>query len=277
MAGMWFEDFEIGKVYRHPITRTVTQMDNMMFSCLTMNPQPLHIGDGTDRPDAVVDRSRSGIVEGQADKSVGLETIQNFVADRTVQHLFDMLDRTEQKRHCQHIHRRHEVADQRYIGAVDIDRADTGLLDGFLFLAELARMKHPHPVTATAALGDQAPHVAQRLHSRIFFALGIGDTKFPRNRTRRDRRLGWRVAARDLRAGVRRLRARAAGDRCRLRRREATAHRAVVLLSGADRGPVGSSPPSVLTMERWLSRGAELGRRPAARARPGCGAAGGRR
>ena len=43
MAGMWFEDFEIGKVYRHPITRTVTQMDNMMFSCLTMNPQPLHI------------------------------------------------------------------------------------------------------------------------------------------------------------------------------------------------------------------------------------------
>ena len=43
MAGMWFEDFEVGKVYRHPITRTVTQMDNMMFSCLTMNPQPLHI------------------------------------------------------------------------------------------------------------------------------------------------------------------------------------------------------------------------------------------
>jgi acyl dehydratase len=43
MPGLWFEDFEIGKIYRHPITRTVTQMDNMMFSCLTMNPQPLHI------------------------------------------------------------------------------------------------------------------------------------------------------------------------------------------------------------------------------------------
>src|SRR5882724_6589263 len=43
MAGLWFEDFEVGKIYRHPITRTVTQMDNMMFSCLTMNPQPLHI------------------------------------------------------------------------------------------------------------------------------------------------------------------------------------------------------------------------------------------
>lgn len=43
MAGLWFEDFEIGSVHRHPITRTVTEMDNMMFSCLTHNPQPLHI------------------------------------------------------------------------------------------------------------------------------------------------------------------------------------------------------------------------------------------
>jgi acyl dehydratase len=43
MAGLWFEEFEVGKTYRHPITRTVTEMDNMLFSCLTMNPQPLHI------------------------------------------------------------------------------------------------------------------------------------------------------------------------------------------------------------------------------------------
>ena len=43
MAGRWFEELEVGRVYHHPITRTVTQMDNMMFSCLTMNPQPLHI------------------------------------------------------------------------------------------------------------------------------------------------------------------------------------------------------------------------------------------
>jgi len=43
MAGLWFEDFEIGRLHKHPITRTVTEMDNMMFSCLTMNPQPLHI------------------------------------------------------------------------------------------------------------------------------------------------------------------------------------------------------------------------------------------
>ncbi|MGE4244715.1 MAG: MaoC family dehydratase [Parvibaculaceae bacterium] len=43
MAGLWFEDFELGRIYRHQVTRTVTEMDNMLFSCLTMNPQPLHI------------------------------------------------------------------------------------------------------------------------------------------------------------------------------------------------------------------------------------------
>jgi len=43
MPGLWFEEFEIGKTHQHEITRTVTEMDNTMFSCLTMNPQPLHI------------------------------------------------------------------------------------------------------------------------------------------------------------------------------------------------------------------------------------------
>lgn len=43
MAGLWFEDFEVGGTHRHPVTRTVTESDNIMFSCLTMNPQPLHI------------------------------------------------------------------------------------------------------------------------------------------------------------------------------------------------------------------------------------------
>ena len=42
-GGLYFEDFEVGRTYEHRYTRTVTQMDNIMFSCLTMNPQPLHI------------------------------------------------------------------------------------------------------------------------------------------------------------------------------------------------------------------------------------------
>jgi acyl dehydratase len=43
MAGLYFEEFEIGRVFEHPIRRTVTEADNTFFSCLTHNPQPLHI------------------------------------------------------------------------------------------------------------------------------------------------------------------------------------------------------------------------------------------
>lgn len=43
MAGMWFEDFEVGMVIDHDISRTVIETDNLWFSNLTLNTQPLHI------------------------------------------------------------------------------------------------------------------------------------------------------------------------------------------------------------------------------------------
>jgi acyl dehydratase len=43
MPGKHFEDLEIGQVFQHSLRRTVTEMDNTLFSCLTHNPQPLHI------------------------------------------------------------------------------------------------------------------------------------------------------------------------------------------------------------------------------------------
>jgi acyl dehydratase len=43
MAGLFFEDFAVGRVFHHPLRRTVTEMDNVLFSSLTLNPQPLHI------------------------------------------------------------------------------------------------------------------------------------------------------------------------------------------------------------------------------------------
>jgi acyl dehydratase len=42
-GGLYFEDFAVGDIFRHRLTRTVTQMDNMLFSNMTLNPQPLHI------------------------------------------------------------------------------------------------------------------------------------------------------------------------------------------------------------------------------------------
>jgi itaconyl-CoA hydratase len=41
--GRWFEDFQVGDVYRHRLGRTVTTADNSWFSLLTMNTNPLHV------------------------------------------------------------------------------------------------------------------------------------------------------------------------------------------------------------------------------------------
>ena len=43
MAGLYFEEFTEGQVFEHALGRTVTEMDNVLFSTLTMNPQPLHL------------------------------------------------------------------------------------------------------------------------------------------------------------------------------------------------------------------------------------------
>src|ERR1700689_1214456 len=42
-GGLYFDDFAPGQTFQHRLTRTVTQMDNMLFSNMTLNPQPLHI------------------------------------------------------------------------------------------------------------------------------------------------------------------------------------------------------------------------------------------
>jgi acyl dehydratase len=41
-TGRFFEDFEAGDVYEHPLGRTVLAADNIWFSCLTMNTNPNH-------------------------------------------------------------------------------------------------------------------------------------------------------------------------------------------------------------------------------------------
>lgn len=41
--GLWFEEMEVGAVYEHRPGRTVTEADNVLFTTLTMNTQPLHL------------------------------------------------------------------------------------------------------------------------------------------------------------------------------------------------------------------------------------------
>lgn len=45
MPGKYFDELEVGQVIEHRLGRTVTEMDNVLFSALTMNPQPLHLNE----------------------------------------------------------------------------------------------------------------------------------------------------------------------------------------------------------------------------------------
>jgi len=43
VAGLYFEEFEVGRRFEHLVRRTVTETDNLLFSALTMNPAGLHL------------------------------------------------------------------------------------------------------------------------------------------------------------------------------------------------------------------------------------------
>ena len=43
MAGRYFDEWTVGDRMVHDIRRTVTETDNLLFSAMTYNPQPLHI------------------------------------------------------------------------------------------------------------------------------------------------------------------------------------------------------------------------------------------
>lgn len=43
MPGLYFEEFTVGRTFEHEVRRTVTDMDNTLFSSLTYNPAAIHI------------------------------------------------------------------------------------------------------------------------------------------------------------------------------------------------------------------------------------------
>ena len=43
MAGLWFDELSVGQTFDHPIRRTVTEADNLLFSAMTHNPAQLHL------------------------------------------------------------------------------------------------------------------------------------------------------------------------------------------------------------------------------------------
>ena len=43
MAGKYFDEWQVGDRIEHEIRRTVTETDNLLFTTMTHNPQPLHL------------------------------------------------------------------------------------------------------------------------------------------------------------------------------------------------------------------------------------------
>lgn len=43
MPGLYYDEFSVGQTFDHPVRRTITEMDNVLFSALTHNPAALHI------------------------------------------------------------------------------------------------------------------------------------------------------------------------------------------------------------------------------------------
>ncbi len=45
MPGKYYEELEVGQVFKHARGRTITEMDNVLFCALTLNDQALHINE----------------------------------------------------------------------------------------------------------------------------------------------------------------------------------------------------------------------------------------
>jgi acyl dehydratase len=43
MAGVWFDELQVGQIFEHAIRRTVTETDNVLFTAMTHNPALLHL------------------------------------------------------------------------------------------------------------------------------------------------------------------------------------------------------------------------------------------
>jgi len=81
--GRFFEDFEVGDVYKHPIGRTITETDNIWFTLLTANPNQLHFnreyGKRTEFGACLVDSTLTlALVTGLSVQDVSMNVVANL-------------------------------------------------------------------------------------------------------------------------------------------------------------------------------------------------------
>jgi acyl dehydratase len=61
MPGKYYEDLDVGTMFQHSLGRTITEMDNVLFTALTMNTQPLHLNEDFARKTQFGQRLVNGI------------------------------------------------------------------------------------------------------------------------------------------------------------------------------------------------------------------------
>ena len=82
-TGRVYEDFEVGDVYRHPVGRTVITADNIWFTLLTQNNNPIHFDHAyaakTEFGRPLVDSTFTlALVTGQSVIDLGLNVMANL-------------------------------------------------------------------------------------------------------------------------------------------------------------------------------------------------------
>jgi len=80
---VWFDEMTVGQIFEHPIRRTVTETDNVLFTAMTHNPALLHLDEeymrGTDFGQRIVNSAFTlGLMVGI---SVGDTTLGTAVAN----------------------------------------------------------------------------------------------------------------------------------------------------------------------------------------------------
>ena len=85
--GRFFEDFEVGDVYRHPLGRTVMDVDNSWMTLLTQNTAPIHFdrhySSQTEFGQPLVDSTFTlALVTGQSVTDISMNVMANLGWDR---------------------------------------------------------------------------------------------------------------------------------------------------------------------------------------------------
>lgn len=81
--GRYYEDFEPGDIYRHPLGRTISETDNTWFTLLSLNPNQLHFnkeyGKRTEFGRRIVDSTLTfSVVTGMSVSDISLNVIANL-------------------------------------------------------------------------------------------------------------------------------------------------------------------------------------------------------